>query len=88
MTQKEARELATRVAKESHGVRVKFGRTNGRECLHLIVNHPDQGFSYSETIYESWEWEEHEENYAARPKRREQREDQAVKEAVANKEAQ
>lgn len=89
MTEKEARELATQVAKQSHGVRVKFGCTNGRRCLHLIVNHPDQGLAYSETIYEPWEWADHEENLTERPKRRERRdEDMDIQSAVRNKEAQ
>ena len=37
------RELASRVAKQSSGVSVKFGRTNGQDVLHLIRRRNDEG---------------------------------------------
>lgn len=81
-----ARKLATRVAKESDDVRVKFGETNGKVCLHLIVV---GGRRYSNTIFTEAEWSDHPENKYNRPRRREVSEqvDEAIISAVANKEA-
>jgi len=36
-----AQQLATKVAKESYGVSVRIGRTNGRDVLHLIRRRDD-----------------------------------------------
>lgn len=60
MTEKEARALATRIAKSSTGVRVKFGRTNGEHVLHLLIDRQ------SETIASAVEWDEHPANLANR----------------------
>lgn len=72
--------LAETVRKE-HGVRIKFGRTNSRDCLHLT--HSEQTGSW--TIYEGWEWDAHPWNSYSRKEKRANRE---VQEAVANVDAQ
>lgn len=54
MSESEARALATRIAKESNGVSVRFGRTNGRVCLHLV----NRDAHKSVTIYSRAEWSE------------------------------
>lgn len=59
LSTKEARALATMVAKTSNGVSVKFGCTNGKNVLHL--NGPRRSF----TISEEWEWAEHDWNKLA-----------------------
>lgn len=66
LSNQEARQLATRVAKESNGVSVRIAATNGRNCLHLI--HRD--LKASNTIYEVWEWAEHPWNRHSGVKRR------------------
>lgn len=97
-TDKQARELAKKVVKESDGV-VKFGCTNGRRCLHVrFTARPAAGNEIgsqqaadSITIYDEAEWDNSAHNINNRP-RRKRYEDaviaQGVIEAVANKEAQ
>lgn len=51
----EGRKLARRIVKEAPGVRVKFGNTNGRECLHVYI----PGATLGRTIYSAGEWENH-----------------------------
>lgn len=82
----EARKLATRIAKESSGVIVKFGRTNGRHCLHLCQSGKDAKYIMSETIYSVEEWNLHPWNFANRPKKKIQI-DPDILNGVANKEA-
>jgi protein-tyrosine-phosphatase len=73
-----ARKLATRVVKESDAI-VRFGKTNGRNCLHIRAQR------MSETIYSVFDWEEHRWNRANKP--RKARVDPDILSAVANKEA-
>lgn len=54
MNSVEARKLATVVAKQSSGVSVKIGQTNGVAVLHLIKK-----TGTSETIFHAWQWAEH-----------------------------
>lgn len=76
------RALAKLIAKQSHGVTVKFGRTNGQECLHLKTA------KQSRTIYTAVEWDLHEWNTQNAPTKRQQREiDKDLAEAIKNKEA-
>jgi hypothetical protein len=84
MDTQESRKLATRVAKESTNVVVKFGKTNGRNCLHLRVlgESPD-----SQTIYSVEEWNLHQWNHANRPKKKKAADNLEIQDAVANKEA-
>lgn len=49
----EARKVARRIVKDAPGVRVKFGRTNGRECFHVYV----PGATLGATVYSYGEWE-------------------------------
>jgi hypothetical protein len=65
MSDKEARLLARQVAKQSKCI-VKFGKTNGRNCLHLRL--PGNG---SETIYTPAEWTYHRWNRNNEKKERE-----------------
>lgn len=67
MDTQESRKLATRVAKESSSVVIKFGRTKGKNCLHLrlLGDTPD-----SQTIYSVEEWNLHPWNFANRPKKK------------------
>lgn len=76
------RALAKLVAKQSRGVTVKFGRTNGRECLHL------KSGKQSLTIYTGTEWDLHQWNTQNAPTKRQQREiDRDIAAAIENKEA-
>lgn len=59
MTDKEGRKLATRIAKESDGVSVKFGRTNGRFALHLIRRQGKTTPAASTTIFTEPDWVDH-----------------------------
>lgn len=81
MTTQQAKALGTTVAKTSSGVRVKFGQTNGRPCLHLLYDRQ------SHTIYSEAEWEDHPENRVNKPRRPRATFDPAIRAAVANKEA-
>lgn len=42
MTQLSPKSLATKIAKESNGVSIKFGRTNGQDVLHLVRKRDDE----------------------------------------------
>lgn len=59
MTDKEARKLATRVAKQSDGVSVKVGRTNGQPVLHLIKRQSKTAQAASDTIATEPDWVDH-----------------------------
>jgi len=83
MNTQDARKLSTRVAKESSNVVVRFGRTNGRDCLHLRQMGKELA---SETIYSEEEWNLHPWNFANRPKKKKQVYPDILN-AVANKEA-
>lgn len=89
LTDKQARELSTRVAKNSSGVSVKLGRTNGHPVLHLIQredpNSKPPREAESVTIASEAEWDAHPWNSYNKP--REKRETGLI-EAIANKEAQ
>lgn len=50
MKQLSPRELASRVAKQSSGVSIKFGRTNGQDVLHLIRRQKENVTAASDTI--------------------------------------
>lgn len=78
MTDQEARNLGRTVAQTSHGVRVKFGKTNGLNCLHLISN------CGSRTIYSAAEWDAHPAN---RPRKPRHNIDADLMSAVRNQEA-
>lgn len=64
LTTETARKLATTVAKESTGVSVKIGETNGLPVLHLI--HRDLRTSVN--ITSEADWAEHPWNKYNRPK--------------------
>lgn len=85
MSPAEIKKLATRIAKESNNVVMKFGKTNGRPCLHLNHTAPKDKSRSSFTIYSSDEWHIHPWNNANRPKTKAIDPDIAA--AVANKEA-
>ena len=74
LTDKSARELARRVAEQSSGVKVKFGRTNGQPVLHLVRSVNDareiaEGTARaSETIASAVEWHQHRWNRYNQPK--------------------
>lgn len=56
LTDKAARELGKAIAKESNTVRIKFGKTNGRNVLYVFVpGKNDLGY----TIQSYGEWELH-----------------------------
>lgn len=57
MSDKEARLLARQIAKQSKCL-IKFGKTNGRNCLHVKL--PGVG---SETFYQLSEWTYHRWNF-------------------------
>jgi hypothetical protein len=86
MSPKESKQLATRVAKESDNVVVRFGKTNGRHCLHLNDTKPKDASRSSFTIFNEQEWAESPYNHANRP-RKAKRVDPDIAAAVANKEA-
>lgn len=54
----ELQDLAHQIVKQSRGVSVRFGCTNGRPCLHL------KSRGESETIYSTSEWAAHRWNTA------------------------
>ena len=92
-----ARKLATRVVKESEGGIIKFGRTNGRNCLHIRVPaKPPAGdaigavqSAQSITIYSEFEWDESPLNVNNKPRKKKVAEDDLViRDAIANREAQ
>lgn len=83
---KAIKDLADVVRKEG-GVSIKFGRTNGRDCLHLKSrDKATYGTLSSFTIYEPWEWDEHPWNWIARKEHKAA--SQELQEAVSNKDAQ
>ncbi len=92
LTDDTARRLATTVAKQSNGVRVKHGRTNGAPCLHIIVTR--EGHKASTTIFSESEWDAHRENAANQRKERPSYHDEPIitraglASAIANREAQ
>lgn len=59
MNDKEARKLATRIAKQSDGVSVKFGRINGKIALHLIRRQSKTLSAASNTIFSEPDWVDH-----------------------------
>ena len=70
MKQLSPREIATRVAKESSGVSVKFGKTNGEPVLHLIRRQTDKVEAASDTIQaDILAWESHPWNQQAQPRK-------------------
>lgn len=57
-----ARKFGKKIVKDASNVRVKFGKTNGRICLHVFVpGHDTSG----RTIYTPGEWENHPANTRA-----------------------
>lgn len=87
------RKLATRVAKESNKVTVRFGHTNGRPCLHLRLHENKDPSTSAETIYSVQEWNLHPWNNANKPRKKRDGGDIAaedqdidVLDAVANRE--
>lgn len=79
LTQDTAKKLATRVAKESDGI-VRFGKTNGRICLHIRVpakpaagdDIGKQQQAGSETVYSVAEWDNHRWNRNNKPRKKKQ----------------
>lgn len=63
LSDKDARALAKQIAKDSQGVRVKFGQTNGVNVLHVIASDPNAS---SRTIKTRGEWEIHPANLRAK----------------------
>lgn len=57
-----ARKFGKQVVKDGSNVRVKFGKTNGRICLHVFV----PGATLGRTIYTPGEWENHPANQRQR----------------------
>jgi hypothetical protein len=70
----EARKLATRVAKESAGISVKFGETNGETILHLI-NRDIPGKIASRNLTNAADWAEHPWNKYNNKEKHEQHDD-------------
>lgn len=64
LTDAEAGVLAHRVVKQSSGVSVRIGRTNGHPVLHLIQRRNDDAgrVAESRTIHAEAEWSYHEWN--------------------------
>jgi hypothetical protein len=82
----EALRLAEIIGREQ-GVRVVYGRTNGRDCLHIYrTERMDPPPKLSFTIYTQEEWDQHPWNYTVRKK--DKRENADVLAAVKNREAQ
>ncbi len=80
---REVAKLAETIRQEQ-GVRVIYGRTNGRDCLHLVKNERmDKPVRLSFTIYSQAEWDHHPWNSAARKK--DKQENTEVLAAVANR---
>lgn len=94
LNEKSARELSLAVAKQSLGVSVKPGRTNGAPVLHLIQRRNDAAGrpAASSTIASEADWSEHpwNTNNAPRKKRNADTEDGLIvsHDIIANKEAQ
>lgn len=82
-----ARKLATRVAKESGGISVKIGSTNGVPVLHLVNRNLPSKYA-ARDLTSVAEWDEHPWNRQNAPRQKERRAIEGVAEAVANKEAQ
>lgn len=85
MTPDESRALGVRVVKECNGAIVKFGRTNGKICLH--VKHG----KLSRTFFSAADWESKKNPFREfrRKKTKDQRNDDiAITQAVRNREAQ
>lgn len=72
MTELEARKLGRAIVSTTNGIRVSFGRTNGRRCLHLMVSAEASvtGTAYSDTIYTQTDWHQHRQNTATRRRER------------------
>lgn len=99
MTPDQQRKLATRIAKESDFVRVKFGTTNARRVLHLAIDRPEARVSRSDgeavkverlaastTIYDAVEWAYHPWNKVEKAKP-EREFDRDLADAIRNREA-
>ena len=87
LTPESARKLATEVAKQSDGVSVKIGETNGKPVLHLVNRHlPSREASVNVTC--EADWSEHPWNKNNAPRQKGRREIDGLNEAIANKEAQ
>lgn len=84
---KTARQLATAVAKQSDGISVKIGETNGKPVLHLI-NRNLPGKIASRNLVSEADWAEHQWNRQAQRSRKDRRSIDGLDEAIANKEAQ
>lgn len=84
---KTARELATAVAKQSDGVSVKIGETNGKPVLHLINRHMPSNIAARDLVNEA-DWAEHPWNKQNRRRQKDRRQIDGLDEAIANKEAQ
>lgn len=69
LTDKAARNLGRQIAKDSSAARVKFGKTNGLNVLHVFV--PGRN-DLGRTISAAAEWELHPANERARKSRREE----------------
>jgi hypothetical protein len=82
-----ARKLATRVAKESSGISVKIGETNGKPVLHLVNRNMPPKIA-SRNLTSAADWDEHPWNRQNAPRQKERKPIEGVAEAVANKEAQ
>lgn len=68
-TDKDARELAKRVAQESSGVKIKFGNVNGRPVLHIVNENIEDRRVRSNDIRNVAEWIEHPWNRTTQRKR-------------------
>lgn len=68
LTDKQARDLGRRIVTDSKSVRVKFGKTNGRNVLHVFV----PGTSVSRTIQTLGQWESHPANVKTARKHKEE----------------
>lgn len=91
LTDKTARELSTTVVKQSTGVIVKPGRTNGAPVLHLIQRRNDEAGrpAASTTIACEADWSEHPWNVNNQPRKKKRDDDILVtSDIIANKEAQ
>ena len=59
-----AKKLGTQIVKDANGARVKFGKTNGKPCLHIMFDRK------ASTIYDASEWERHPFNNVGRKKQK------------------
>jgi hypothetical protein len=82
LTERDARQLAKQIVKDASNVRVKFGTTNGRLCLHVYV----PGSTVGRTIYSAGEWDSHPANQRANRNKNFAAE-QATEALMANKDA-